>query len=84
MQPDLLFLDINMPIMNGKEFLIAVSHQYKVLPFPVIIVTSSIDPEDYKETQSYPFVVGFLEKPMRQEAIESILMSVPGFSFRLL
>jgi CheY-like chemotaxis protein len=76
-EPDLLFLDLNMPIMNGKEFLVAMSQRYTKIQFPIIIVTSSIDPADSRETQTHPFVTGFVEKPISPEAVEKILQQ-PG------
>lgn len=74
--PDILFLDINMPIMGGKEFLAELSKQYIEAPFPVVIATSSIDPKDFNDTGKHPFVAGFIEKPLKRERIEAVLISM--------
>lgn len=65
----LIFLDINMPVLNGWEFL----EKYTVL-FPerkdkIIILSSSIDYQDRQKAFEYPIVSGFLEKPLSLEKI---------------
>jgi len=37
--------------------------------FPIIITSSSIDPDDRKKAQDHPFVNGFIEKPLTEEKI---------------
>jgi CheY-like chemotaxis protein len=60
----LIFLDINMPIMNGWQFLDAI----QALPFSnmisVVMVTSSIDTKDRGKAKQYPQVIDFVEKPL--------------------
>jgi len=65
----LIFLDINMPVLNGWEFL----EKYTAL-FPdrkdrIVILSSSIDYQDRKKAFEYPIVSGFLEKPLSLEKI---------------
>lgn len=72
--PQLIFLDINMPVMNGIEFL----QSYKAETFcnkrPVIIVlTTSTDLKDIVQLQNYPEVNGVLNKPLTEEKINSII-----------
>ena len=65
----LVLLDINMPVMNGWEFLEELkNHTIKPL-VKVIIVTSSIDSSDKFKARNYHQVFEFLEKPLQEDFI---------------
>ena len=72
--PDILFLDINMPEMNGFDFLDAC----KSLPEPVkskcriIMLSSSLHNEDKSRALGHPYVEGFLNKPLTFEVLEAL------------
>lgn len=64
--PDLILLDLNMTEMDGWNFLCVFED---LLPFltkqmEIFIVTSSIDPNDKLRSKAYPFVQGFISKPL--------------------
>lgn len=73
--PDFIFLDINMPEMNGFEFLDACAQLPLTIQarMKVIFVTSSLNDADVVKANSYPMVVGFHDKPLNAEVIRSIL-----------
>jgi CheY-like chemotaxis protein len=48
-RPDLILLDLNMPRMDGKEFLALVKGQDKWKAIPIIVLTSSSAPRDIQE-----------------------------------
>ncbi|WP_066508114.1 response regulator [Rufibacter sp. DG15C] len=72
--PSLVFLDLNMPIMNGWDFLDGFLRKYQVL-FPetrVVVLSSTVDPEDFARAKQYDFVVDFLNKPLSDEALSGL------------
>ncbi|AOC95723.1 MULTISPECIES: response regulator [Flavobacterium] len=71
-RPELIFLDLNMPIMGGWEFLDHfTSPDYREFNMvPVIVLSSTIDPEDLAKAKKYPIIVDFLSKPITQPMLE--------------
>lgn len=72
--PDLILLDLNMPVMNGWEFLenIIKLVSLETVP-PIYIMTSSIDQEEVKKSKKYIIVKDFISKPFTVDKIKSIL-----------
>ncbi|MDR6846131.1 response regulator [Flavobacterium granuli] len=70
-KPQLIFLDLNMPIMDGWEFLdlFNASNYFDLNNTKIIILTSTIDPEDIKKSKSYSNVIEFLAKPITVEML---------------
>lgn len=70
--PQLIFLDLNMPIMGGWEFL----DHFKSEEFSefkdikIIILSSTVDPEDREKSKAYPMVIDFLSKPITLTMLE--------------
>jgi CheY-like chemotaxis protein len=73
--PDLIFLDINMPHMDGWEFL----DQFITLPEAVqqktkiIMLTSSVDINDIAKSKTYKPVTDFLSKPLNKDNLRKLL-----------
>jgi CheY-like chemotaxis protein len=73
--PELMFLDLNMPIMGGWEFLDIFSEEKYHTIFPdlkVIVLSSTIDPKDIEKSKSYTMVIDFLSKPITKDLLKSI------------
>jgi CheY-like chemotaxis protein len=70
--PQLIFLDLNMPVMGGWEFLDCFStEEYSDFnTTKTIILSSTIDPEDLEKSKKYPMVIDFLPKPISKEMLE--------------
>ena len=72
---DVIYLDLNMPIMNGWEFLDACVEKDQTNN-KIFVLTSSIDPSDKKRAEENPLVTSMLEKPLNKEKIDKSLLSV--------
>lgn len=74
--PDILLLDINMPIMDGWQFLDAFEELKTTLPKqPVIyILSSSIFTQDVEKSKEYKTVTDYLIKPLDKEKLKEIVM----------
>jgi CheY-like chemotaxis protein len=72
--PGLVLLDINMPVMNGWEFLQEYVPRYAAqLPdTKIVILSSTIDPEDFALAKQFPVVVQFISKPLSIENLEEL------------
>lgn len=73
--PAVIFLDINMPHMDGWEFLEEFQKlQTDVLTkCRVIMLTSSIDREDIQKSKTYHCVNDFISKPLTQDKLRTVL-----------
>jgi CheY-like chemotaxis protein len=65
----LIFLDINMPVLNGWEFLDNYLQNYPERDDKIVILSSSIDFQDRQRASEYSIVSGFLEKPLTIDKI---------------
>lgn len=69
---DIVFLDLNMPIMDGYEVLEAICKED--LPAIVIVISGDIQPEAHKRVRELG-AIDFIQKPINQEALISLLAS---------
>jgi CheY-like chemotaxis protein len=69
--PDLIFLDIQMPTLNGIEFLA----EYEKIPGiirkkSIVILTSSLNETDRQATENNPYVIRYINKPLSMKTLQ--------------
>ena len=71
-QPEILFLDINMPIMNGWEFLEQIQQFGAKHNIYVFMLSSSTDKADIDNSKNISLVKGYFPKPLKKIHIDEI------------
>jgi CheY-like chemotaxis protein len=70
--PDYIFLDLNMPRMNGRQFLIEIKKHDKLKSIPVVIYSTSSEERDRSETQTLGASAFITKPPYLSELIKTL------------
>lgn len=74
--PDIILVDIYMPLMNGFQFL----DEYLKLPenvqqhCKIVMMSSTRSPDDYAQMKMYPVIHSFLAKPLSEAALTGLAL----------
>lgn len=71
--PNVIILDLNMPVMDGWQFLEEYSKLEGALKVPVIVLSSSINQHDFDKAKTFSAVKDFIVKPINKDSIERII-----------
>lgn len=77
-KPSLILLDINMPVMNGFEFMEAYAELDASMKASIVVVmlTSSIHPSDKDRAGEVKDLNSFMNKPLTKEQLESVIATL--------
>lgn len=72
--PQVIFLDLNMPVMNGWDFLEDYLMKYsdRLPDTKVVILSSTVNPEDFLRANRYAIVIDFINKPLTTEGLDDL------------
>lgn len=75
--PVLIFLDLNMPVMDGWEFLDQFHKKFssKLSNWKIYVTSSSPDPEDERRALQSPSVAGYIRKPIQVSKLSELILS---------
>jgi len=78
--PDLILLDLNMPRMDGREFLVEMKKDPQLAAIPIVVMTTSDSPQDIESSYARG-AAGFLTKPLEVEALFESVRRVEEYWF---
>jgi len=82
--PDFIFLDINMPAMNGWDFLNNINEQSLTIKnkVKIFMLSSSSRSTDINKAKQYKLVSGFITKPLTENVLNDVVVERNSFEFK--
>jgi CheY-like chemotaxis protein len=77
-RPGLILLDLNMPLMDGREALAEIKSDSELKSIPIVVLTTSQADEDVNDTYALG-ITGFITKPMTFKGLVDIMRSVGNY-----
>lgn len=79
----IVFLDLNMPVMNGFEFMSIYENSlaYQKPNFLICLLTNSTNQEDKKKAKKFPSIVNYTSKPLDKMKIKKIVDDISLYNF---
>ncbi|WP_233809858.1 response regulator [Paraburkholderia sp. HP33-1] len=74
-KPCIILLDLNMPVMNGIEFLQAAKNDEQLRRFPIIVLTTSEEQQDKVDSFNFS-VAGYMAKPVDYRQFVEVMRSI--------
>lgn len=81
--PDLILLDINLPLKNGHEVLEILKNHKEYRTVPIVMLTTSSSPDDINQSY-YQHANLYLTKPGDMNAFEEVLKAIDPFLIKLI
>lgn len=74
-RPDLILLDINMPVMDGWDFMreYAKFEEARKRRTMIVMLTTSVNPDDHERARTIPDIADFKTKPLTPRELEEVV-----------
>ncbi|GLB48463.1 response regulator [Neptunitalea lumnitzerae] len=76
--PEIIMLDLNMPILDGWCFLDRLNNLELPKFITIYLVSSSIDPADMKRSENYSMITNYIVKPITTDKLMELLEAFQG------
>ncbi len=68
----MIFLDLNLPVMSGWDFIDAFEQRHQDANYTIFILSSSIDKTEMKKITAHDRIYSFIQKPLKREIIRDL------------
>lgn len=78
-RPQLILLDLNMPQLDGWQFIEELERSYDI-DAKIAIVTSSTSQYDYEKSKNYERILDYLVKPIKDQSLKKLMKKYQNYS----